>query len=87
MTAIATPMIGPITFVGLMAPHAVRLIGIRRVTTGLALSALVGAFLMILADTLARTIAFRIQLPTGILASLLAGPISLYLVAKEGRRT
>lgn len=87
MTAIATPMIGPITFVGLMAPHAVRLIGIRRVTTGLALSALVGAFLMILADTLARTIAFPIQLPTGILASLLAGPILLYLVAQEGRRT
>ncbi|WP_300396776.1 Fe(3+)-hydroxamate ABC transporter permease FhuB [Henriciella sp.] len=86
MTAIATPVIGPITFVGLMAPHAVRLSGIRSVPAGLALSALVGALLMIVADALARTIAFPIQLPTGILASLLAGPILLYLIAQEGRQ-
>ncbi|WP_084399021.1 Fe(3+)-hydroxamate ABC transporter permease FhuB [Henriciella aquimarina] len=85
MTAIATPIIGPITFVGLMAPHAVRLSGIRSVPAGLALSALVGALLMTLADALARTIAFPMQLPTGILASLLAGPILLYLIAHEGR--
>lgn len=84
MTAIATPMIGPITFVGLMAPHIVVLFGIRHVPTGLILSGVVGASLMILADTLARTLAFPLQLPTGILASLLAGPFLLLLIASGG---
>lgn len=86
MTAIATPVIGPLTFVGLMAPHAIRLLGVRSVPAGMALSALAGASLMMLADPLARTIAFPLQLPTGILASLLAGPFLLFLIVTGGRR-
>lgn len=84
MTAVATPVIGPLTFVGLMAPHAVHLMGVRRAGPGLLLSAVVGASLMMLADTLARTIAFPLQLPTGILASLLAGPFLLLLIGAGG---
>ena len=84
--AIATPVIGPLTFVGLMAPHLVRLFGIRSAPAGLVLSALIGAALMIIADTLARTIAFPLQLPTGILASLLACPVLLLLIAMGNKR-
>lgn len=85
VTAIATPVIGPLTFVGLMAPHFVILLGIRHVPTGLLLSSAIGAALMALADTLARTLAFPMQLPTGILASLLAVPFLLLLVLSAGR--
>ena len=85
-TAIATPVIGPLTFVGLMAPHLVRLLGVRSARLGLIASALAGAALMILADALARTIAFPLQLPTGILASLLACPVLLLLIARGDRQ-
>ena len=85
MTAIATPVIGPLTFVGLMAPHMVRLLGVRSAPAGLVASALTGAALMTIADSLARTIAFPLQLPTGVLASLISGPILLLLIAK-GRK-
>jgi ferric hydroxamate transport system permease protein len=84
MTAIATPVIGPLTFVGLIAPHIVAL-KVRRVPAGLVLSAVTGAGLMILADALARTIAFPLQLSTGILACLLAGPFLMLLIASGGK--
>lgn len=83
-------MIGPLTFVGLMAPHIVALLGVRQVRSGLLLSALIGASLMMLADTLARVVAFPLQLPTGILASLLSVPFLLVLISGGGlvsRRT
>lgn len=86
MTAVATPVIGPLTFVGLMAPYAVRLLGIRAVPAGLLFSSLAGASLMILADTLARTVAFPLQLPTGIVGCLLACPVLLLLIALGGKR-
>lgn len=80
MTAVSTPVIGPLTFVGLTAPHLVALLGVRHVSGGLLLSGVSGAAMMMLADTLARTIAFPLQLPTGILASLIAGPFVLALI-------
>lgn len=83
MTAIATPVVGPLTFVGLMAPHVVGLLGIRRVPAGLAASGVAGTAFMVVADSLARTAAFPLQLPTGILASLLAGPFALLLLASR----
>jgi ferric hydroxamate transport system permease protein len=85
MTAIATPVIGPLTFVGLIAPHIVGLLGVRREPVANVLSAITGAALMIVADMLARTIAFPLQLSTGILASLLAGPCLMLLIASGGR--
>jgi iron complex transport system permease protein len=85
-TAIATPVIGPLTFVGLMAPHLVRMLGVRSAPVGLVMSTLTGGALMIVADTLARTIAFPLQLPTGILASLLACPVLLLLIAMGNKR-
>lgn len=84
--AIATPVIGPLTFVGLMAPHLVRLLNIRDPRAGLIVSAFTGAALLMLADTLARTIAFPMQLPTGVLASLLVSPILLILIATGAKR-
>jgi ABC-type Fe3+-siderophore transport system permease subunit len=57
MTAAATPIIGPLTFVGLMAPHIVLGIGIRRALPALLSTAVAGASVMVTADWLARTVA------------------------------
>jgi iron complex transport system permease protein len=77
---------GMIGFVGLLAPHLVRLMigpGHRLL---LPASALLGALLLLLADTLARTVAAPIELPVGALTALLGGPFFLWLLSRLGGR-
>ena len=78
LTAAATLAVGPLSFVGLMAPHLARSIGFARPKEQLLGAALLGAAIMILTDTAARSLAFPYQLPTGLFAALVGGP---YLVA------
>jgi ferric hydroxamate transport system permease protein len=85
MTAVATQVIGPLTFVGLLAPHIVRAAGIRHALAALVSSVSMGAALMGIADFFARTIAFPIQLPTGLIAALIAGPFLLLLLNRGAR--
>ncbi|UIJ74272.1 Fe(3+)-hydroxamate ABC transporter permease FhuB [Aurantimonas sp. HBX-1] len=82
-TAVATPLAGPLTFVGLIAPHLVRFLGVRPAGSGLVLSALAGAAILVVADWLARSIAFPFQLPTGLVASLVGAPILLWLLQRR----
>nr|WP_102958069.1 Fe(3+)-hydroxamate ABC transporter permease FhuB [Mangrovicella endophytica] len=82
-TAIATPLVGPLTFAGFIAPHLVRLLGVRRSGAGLFASGFAGAALLVAADWLARTIAFPFQLPTGLVASLIGAPILLWLLQRR----
>lgn len=83
LTAAATPIAGPLTFVGLMAPHLARLLGIHRPLPALAVSALSGFALLVLADWLGRTVAFPWTLPTGIVAALLGAPCLMLLLARR----
>ncbi|ORE93785.1 iron chelate uptake ABC transporter family permease subunit [Aurantimonas sp. 22II-16-19i] len=78
LTAAATLAIGPLSFVGLMAPHLARSIGFARPREQIVGVALLGAAIMILPATAARALAFPYQLPTGLFAALVGGP---YLVA------
>jgi ABC-type Fe3+-siderophore transport system permease subunit len=80
MTAAATPVIGPLTFIGLLAPHIVRATCVRGALPGFGASVFIGAALMAVADFFARTIAFPVQLPTGLVAALIAGPFLLLLL-------
>ena len=84
MTAAATPIIGPLTFVGLMAPHIVLVTGIRRVLPALLSTAVAGASVMVAADWLARTIAFPLQLPTGLVAAMVGAPFLMVLLSRRG---
>ena len=84
LTAAATPIIGPLTFVGLMAPHIVRFLGVRRSVPALLGSALAGAGIMALADFIGRTAAFPYQLPTGLVAALVGAPVLLFLLGRKG---
>lgn len=82
LSAAATLVVGPLSFIGLMAPHLARLAGLRRPLAHLAGAVLLGALLMGLSDWLARTLAFPYQLPVGLLATLVGGPYLMWLLAR-----
>jgi iron complex transport system permease protein len=76
---------GSIGFLGLVVPHLVRLVAgpdHRRVLAG---SALGGAAVLVLADTLARTLVAPAELPIGILTALLGTPAFLWILLREKR--
>jgi iron complex transport system permease protein len=86
-TAVATG--GAIGFVGLVAPHALRLLGVRAAPWLLPASALAGGSFVVLADTLARTVVAPVQLPVGVICSAVGVPLFLALLLhgpRGGRR-
>lgn len=83
LTAAATLIVGPLTFVGLMTPHFARLLGLRRAMPQLAAAALSGALVMVAADWLGRVIAFPWQMPAGLIATLIGGPVLIVLLARK----
>lgn len=88
LTGVAVSIAGSIGFVGLVAPHLVRLAGGRDHRLLLPGAALLGGGLLVLADTLARTLLAPRQLPVGVLTALLGVPVFLLLlrrVATGGR--
>ncbi len=77
---------GLIGFVGLLAPHAARLLAGDNRRGTMALSGLLGGVLLCGADILARSLT-AVELPVSIFTSLLGAPFLLYLVGKGGRRS
>jgi iron complex transport system permease protein len=82
-TAAATLIVGPVSFVGLMAPHMARLLGLRRAVPQALAGALIGAALMVLADWLGRNLLFPNQVPAGLLVAFIGGPYFLILMWKQ----
>lgn len=80
LTAAATASIGVIAFVGLVAPHAARLLIGRRHTVLLPLSALLGALLVLVSDTVGRTAIAPAQLPAGLVTAVIGCPYFLWLL-------
>lgn len=79
-----TAVIGMVGFIGLLAPHAVRLLtgpDHRAVLPG---AALLGASLVLLADTVARTAFAPVELPLGVLTGLIGAPCFLWLLHRRG---
>ena len=76
-------MTGLIGFVGLVAPHIVRLMGGVDHRWLLPASALLGATLLIAADALARVIVAPAELPIGLVTSLIGGPFFLMLLMRQ----
>lgn len=83
LTATAVVQAGSIGFVGLVIPHVIRLMGLTDHRLLLPAAALAGGSLLVLADTLARTILAPQQLPVGIITALLGVPLFLYLLRRE----
>ncbi|AIR60832.1 iron ABC transporter [Cedecea neteri] len=85
LTATATLIVGPLSFVGLMAPHIARMLGFRRAMPQIAMAGIFGGMLMILADWCGRMILFPNQVPAGLLATFIGAPYFVYLLRKQGR--
>ena len=80
LSATAVTLAGSIGFVGLIVPHMLRLAGVRDHRLLLPAAALLGGSLLIIADTLARTLLAPRQLPVGILTALVGVPLFLALL-------
>jgi iron complex transport system permease protein len=85
LTAAATMTIGPLSFVGLMAPHIARMMGFRRTMPHMVISALVGGVLLVFADWCGRMVLFPFQIPAGLLSTFIGAPYFIYLLRKQSR--
>lgn len=79
----AVALSGIIGFVGLVVPHLLRLAIGPDHRLLIPSCALLGALLLLLADTLARTMMAPAEMPVGILTSLIGGPFFLWLLGKQ----
>jgi iron complex transport system permease protein len=86
MTAVASLLIGPLSLIGLIAPHLARLAGFARSRDQLFASALIGCAVMSIADWLSRLVAFPYQVPVGLFAALIGGPYLIWLLNRGGAR-
>ena len=82
-TAAAVSFSGLIGFVGLIAPHAVRLVWGVDYRSLLPMAAIVGAGFLILADLVARTAVSPTELPVGVITAFCGAPFFLYLLRQR----
>ncbi|MEM6383519.1 MAG: iron ABC transporter permease [Pseudomonadota bacterium] len=83
LASVATAIGGIIAFVGLIAPHAARLLVGHQHRAAAPVAVLVGAALCAFADLAARTVIAPAQLPAGIVTSLLGAPYFLFLMIRS----
>lgn len=86
ITAVAVSLSGLIGFVGLIVPHAARLVFGPDHRRLIPLGAIVGAAFLVVADTLARTVFGDEQLPVGVITAIAGGPFFLILLARYARK-
>lgn len=83
LTAVAVTTAGAIGFVGLIVPHAVRLVLGNDQRIVLPASVLAGGALLLIADTLARQLVAPAQLPVGVITALIGVPLFLALLRRD----
>lgn len=82
MVGVSVSFAGNIGFVGLIVPYVLRLIFKSNYTYILPLSAFGGAVLLVLADTISRTVVAPAELPIGILTSVMGAPIFIWILIR-----
>ena len=85
LTAVAVTMAGGIGFIGLVAPHMMRLVIGTDHRFLLPAATLFGGCLLVISDMLARTIVAPQQLPPGVVTALVGAPMFLYLLMRSAR--
>ena len=83
LTAIAVTTAGTVGFIGLVVPHLVRLVTGSDHRIVVPCSALAGGSLLIISDTLARTVVSPRQLPVGAITALVGVPLFLILLRRS----
>ncbi|WP_435249831.1 Fe(3+)-hydroxamate ABC transporter permease FhuB [Vibrio sp. nBUS_14] len=85
LCSVVTTTMGPVAFVGLLAPHIAAMVGARLVREQIILSFLIGAALMLFADWLGQVVVFPAQLAAGTLVSIIGGSYFIFLLLKSQR--
>ncbi|SFZ85684.1 iron complex transport system permease protein [Devosia enhydra] len=85
LTATAVSFVGGVAFVGLLAPHAARLIVGRRALPMLVLSAIIGAMIVAGADLFGRLAFSPLEVPSGAITAILGAPYFIWLLIARGR--
>ncbi|WP_300382062.1 iron ABC transporter permease [Clostridium sp.] len=84
LAATSTAIVGIISFVGLIVPHISRMIIGSDHKYAIPFSMVMGGIVLLVADTVARTILGALELPVGVVMSIVGGPFFLYLLRKKG---
>lgn len=83
LTAVATISVGPLSFIGLMAPHIARQLGFHGARAQILVSASAGASLMVLADWIGRYGYFPYEMPAGLISALVGTPFLMLLLSRQ----
>ncbi len=83
LAGIATAVIGPISFLGLIVPHIARLLVGSNHKALIPYTVLLGAFTLLLADTLGRTIAAPYEISASVIMSVIGGPFFILLFRRS----
>lgn len=86
MTAVIISFTGIIGFIGMIVPQVVRRVYKVSINVQMILNLLIGGALLLIADTVGRIIISPIQIPVGIILSIIAIPIMMYLMITEQRK-
>ncbi|WP_340084732.1 iron ABC transporter permease [Siminovitchia sp. FSL H7-0308] len=85
LASVATAIAGMIAFIGLIVPHIGRILVGTDHKKLIPFAALAGAFLMLAADTLGRTMIAPNEIPASILMAVIGGPFLIILIRKSGQ--
>lgn len=83
---LAVAAVGPVAFIGLIAPHTARLLVGSRHMALIAVAPLLGGMLLAMADLFGRSVLAPTEVPAGVITALLGAPYFLALLAYGGRR-
>ncbi|MBB1486197.1 Fe(3+)-hydroxamate ABC transporter permease FhuB [Oceanospirillum sp. D5] len=82
LCALTTAVMGPVAFIGLLAPHMAAMLGARAVVPQLLVAAMLGATFLLLADWLGQVVIYPAQLSAGTVVSLIGGSYFVFLLLK-----
>lgn len=82
LASISTAVIGPISFLGLIVPHIARLLVGTAHRVLIPYSIVLGAFCLLLADTIGRTVAAPYEISAAVIMSIVGGPVFILLLRK-----
>jgi len=85
LTGLAVSVSGAIGYVGLLVPHLMRMLFGSDYRLLIPTSAISGAILIVVADTLARTVVAPTELPVGAMTALAGAPVFIYLMRRRVR--
>ena len=83
LASIGTAVIGPISFLGLIVPHCARLLVGSQHKTLIPYCMILGAFCLLLADTIGRTIAYPYEISAAVIMSIVGGPLFIILLRRS----